>query len=301
MIKRTVLALVALALVTGGILAWKYRWGTLESVPGIELAELPVPIMSYAEYQGTEHEEPYVVRLREGDGELLYYGARHTQDPENPQVVEIQRLWEEFDPTIALAESRLGFFIGPLGPGVEQFGEAGAVFALARRDDVPVYTLEAPLEMEMREVLKRHPAERVALFYVLRGSIGRGSAEAVESEAAQLVEKRTRWPGLEGSLRGVAHIDSIWARDFPDLPDWRELPARYTWPGHHDTYLNEISTDVNQFRDRYMVALLTSLLERGERTFAVVGSSHVVMQEPALRAMTASSDMSGRARSLGRE
>jgi hypothetical protein len=35
-----------------------------------------------------------------------------------------------------------------------------------------------------------------------------------------------------------------------------------------------------------MVALLTSLLERGERVFAVVGSSHVVMQEPALRAMT---------------
>jgi hypothetical protein len=32
-----------------------------------------------------------------------------------------------------------------------------------------------------------------------------------------------------------------------------------------------------------MVALITTLLGGGERVFAVVGSSHVVMQEPALR------------------
>lgn len=285
MVKRTGLAFISLLLVTAGVLAWKYRWRSLEPVPGIELAGLPVPILSYAAYQQLDHHEPYIVRLGSGQGELLYYGARHTQNPENPQVLELQRVWHEFDPTIALAESRLGFFVGPLSAGVKQFGEAGAVFALARREGVPVYTLEPPLALEMREVLKRWPAERVALFYVLRGAVGEGSAEAVEKEAAQLARKRTRWPGLEGALRDVDHIDAIWRRDFPGLPDWRELPARYTWPGHRDTYLNEIATDVNRFRDRYMVSLLTTLVQRGERVLAVVGSSHVVMQEPALRAL----------------
>jgi hypothetical protein len=36
-----------------------------------------------------------------------------------------------------------------------------------------------------------------------------------------------------------------------------------------------------------MVAVIASLVARGERVFAVIGSSHVVMQEPALRQIMA--------------
>ncbi|HUF10729.1 MAG TPA: TraB/GumN family protein [Rhodothermales bacterium] len=40
---------------------------------------------------------------------------------------------------------------------------------------------------------------------------------------------------------------------------------------------------MNRVRDEYMVAAIRSFVARGERVFAVVGASHVVMQEPALR------------------
>lgn len=280
---RLGLALLAVVLILG-VLAWTFRWHRLDSVPGVTMSALPVPILSYGDLaeQGNER---VTVRLRRGTGELLYIGTHHTRDPDDPQVEEIRRSWNTFRPTVALVESRLGFYVGGLKLGVGMFGEAGAVLALGRGHDVPVYTLEAPLDDEMRAVLTTWRADRVAMFYVLRGSLSRGRAEDREREAAQLIPTRTRWPGLEGSLRDVAHLDSLYRSELPELPDWRVAGGTILWPGRTESYLNEIATTVNRFRDEYMVNLLRELLDRGDRVFAVVGNSHVVMQEPALHAM----------------
>ena len=39
-----------------------------------------------------------------------------------------------------------------------------------------------------------------------------------------------------------------------------------------------------EFRDQHMVKLLIDEVKKGKRVFAVVGGSHVVMQESALKA-----------------
>lgn len=280
--RIAVAAVCALAAVAA--LGWRYRWRTLEPVPDVAPLAAPAPILTYEQYHRIEHGHPYILRFRSPRGELLYVGTRHTRSPDDPQIARIRQLWDEFAPTVALAEPRLGLFVGGLGPGVKQFGEAGAVWALARSDDVPVYTLEAPLDIEMRAVLAKWPPPQAAAYYVLRASLGRDDPDAVAREAKQLIEKRTRWPGLEGAL-DPARLDSLMRAEFPDADDWRVLPASVTWPGRSDTFLNEVSTTVNRFRDEHMVAVLATLLDRGERVFAVVGSSHAVMQEPALRAL----------------
>ncbi len=281
--RRIALILLAILLIAS-VLGWRYRWYTLESVPGVTMAPLPVPVLSYADLNELGNERK-TIRLERGAGALLYIGTHHTRDPDDPQVKEIVRLWDEFQPTVALAESRLGFYVGGLRKGVGMFGEAGAVFALARAAGVPVYTLEAPLEMEMRAVLSTWRADRVAMFYVLRGAVNRGSPDAREREAANLIRKRTRWPGLEGSLSDVAALDSLYRAELPHLPDWRTADGTVVWPGRTTSYLNEIATGVNRFRDEYMLNLFRDQLDEGKRIFAVVGTSHVIMQEPALRAL----------------
>jgi hypothetical protein len=147
-----------------------------------------------------------------------------------------------------------------------------------------VYTLEAPLDVEMAAILREWPAPRVAAYYVLRASLEKGDADRVGKEAAHLAEKRTRWPGLEGSL-DYPRLDSLMRAEFPDVADWRTLPGSVTWPGSSEIFLTEVSTTVNRFRDGHMISALATLLRRGERVFAVVGASHVVMQEPALRSL----------------
>lgn len=87
---------------------------------------------------------------------------------------------------------------------------------------------------------------------IVAASPGRGDADAAGRETAHLVVKRTRWPGLERSL------------DYPalGLANARGVP-----------------------REEHMISTLATVLLRGERVFAEVGASHVVMQEPALRSL----------------
>jgi hypothetical protein len=274
----------AAVLITLFAIGWRYRWHRLDPLPDTRIEPLPVSVMPYHELAATGNPR-LTVRLERGTGKLLYIGTHHTTDPDDPQIEEIIRLWEEFEPTLALVEGRLGFYVGGLSGGVAMFGEAGAVFALARADDVPVYTLEPTLKSELRAVLTEWRPDRVAMFYVLRGALSRGNPAARQREAAQLVRKRTGWPGLGGSLRNLAELDSLYRAELTHLPDWRTADGAIVWPGRSTSYLNEISTTVNRFRDEYMLNLLREQLDEGERIFAVVGTSHVIMQEPVLRAL----------------
>jgi hypothetical protein len=254
---------------------------TLEGV-GDVTQRTGADVMTYAEYNAMEHAEPYVLQLEDGSGALLYFGARHTTRPDDPQIDSIRRAWQAFRPTVALVETRRGWR-GSLEGGVRQFGESAAAVALARAQGIPVFTLDAPIELEIASVLEQWTREQVTMFYVLRSYTARAPANRSDGQARELLSERGRWPGLDGALTTVAAMDSIWSRDFPDLPDWRGLPWQATWPNRADTWLNRLSADVNRSRDQHMIALITTLVERGERVFAVVGSSHVVMQEEALR------------------
>jgi len=66
----------------------------------------PAAIMSWAEYQTRRRsvQWPYILQFDPPRGSLLYYGARHTNAPADPQVQEIERLWTALKPTIAFNE-----------------------------------------------------------------------------------------------------------------------------------------------------------------------------------------------------
>ena len=52
------------------------------------------------------------------------------------------------------------------------------------------------------------------------------------------------------------------------------------------TLFNDMSRMSSEYRDRYMIEMLQRHLRARERVFAVVGGTHVVMQEPALNPAT---------------
>jgi hypothetical protein len=228
------------------------------------------------------HARPYILDIPSGGGELLIYGAEHTRDPSDPQIQDIRERWAEFHPSVALVEGRMGF-LPPFGVDpVERFGESGAVYALARAAQVPLYTWELPLEREISAGLELQSRERVALFFVLRpyfGQVRFGRPSDPESSVESSRKKRTRWPGLEDSLADVAAIDALWKQDFPALPDWRDTSDRERLPG----YLGDIAARLNARRDEHFARTLIDLVGRGQRVFAVAGSSHPVRLEPALR------------------
>jgi len=248
--------------------------------------ELVVPLLTSEEY-GTlvdTHPRPYIVEIETQDGgALLFYGSEHTQNPYDPQIVDIQTRWNAFQPTVALVESRLGFFIQGFQNPIKEYGEMGWAFSLARKDKVIAYTWEAPREREIQYALKEYSKEQVALFYILRPYFSNfrfGKPDDPDAVAEGYIRERSDYPGIENTISSVEQIDAIWQRDFPDETDWRDTSDQFGLPG----YLEDIAVRTNEARDEHFARVIIDMVQKGERVFAIAGSSHAVKLEPALRA-----------------
>lgn len=287
-VKRVAgIGLVAVVLLATSLALYTWlHWSPAGAVyPARQVAhiELPHRLRNGAEHDAARSRNggnPYLLSIdTENAGALLYYGASHTRDPAHPQIADITSRWAAFKPTVALYEGRRrGFFYGALIEPFAGLPEPALVHKLARRDAIPLYTLEPAYADEVADLLRSFSAEQIALYFFLRVYTSEAGGVADEALALDLLRKRTDVEGLRGSLATLADVDSLWRRDFSDQADWRVLQGE---PG----YLADISEASRRIRGEHMARLLIDLVERGERVFAVVGSGHVIRQEWNLRAV----------------
>jgi hypothetical protein len=245
--------------------------------------DLPVPILTADQYAelSDRHARPYIVRIESDRAHLVLYGATHTKDPDDPQLAQLRELVAQFKPTVLLVEGRLGMQVRWLSDPLKKFGESGFVFALARTQGIRIHTWEPSVDQEVAQVLKGHPKERAALFYILRpyfSGLRHGRHKDPEAFVEDSRQKRTQWPGLEKTFASVAEIDTVWKRDFAGKPDWRDTSDEFGLPG----YLHEVWKSSNAARDEHFARVILDLLGKGERVLAVCGSSHAVKLEPAI-------------------
>lgn len=278
---------VGLLIVWGLIVVWGllFAWRRLPTYLPERPIELPQPVMNNAAYEAiiSTHLRPYIVEITAvNQGAVIIYGAEHTRDPLDPQIEDIQTRWDNFQPTVALVESQLGILFPVLMDPVETFSEAGALYALARRDDVVTYSWEPPLEVEMAALLAQpFTQEQIALYVILTPYFSNrrfGLPDDPEGMVREAVRKRSDWPGIEDVFADVEAVDAAWQTYFPDGPEWRDVSDEFGLPG----FLAEI--DGNLARDDHFIRVVIDLVEQGERVFAVAGSSHAVKLDEALQA-----------------
>jgi hypothetical protein len=214
-------------------------------------------------------------------GELIFFGALHSKDPQHPQVATLRGVWHEFKPTVALVEGRMSFFVGTATQGIGVFGEGAAVYALAEADGVPLYTLEPPLDVEIAALEECGDRTQVAMFRVLSGYMSaRRGGPVSDFKIRRLLAKRAG--PITDAFPDIAAFDEYFASQFPDRPTWRDLPEEAMWPGRDDTLLHRMATRSNVERNRHFVHVMLDLVNQGERVLAIAGRSHTVIMEPVL-------------------
>lgn len=214
-------------------------------------------------------------------GELLFFGALHSKDPNHPQIHTLRRVWEEFKPTVALVEGRMGFFVGTASQGIGVFGEGAAVYSLAEDAGIPLYTLEPPLEVEIAALEECGDRTQAAMFRVLSGYLSARRGGPVSDFKIKRLLTRRAGP-LTDTFPTIAAFDAYFAAQFPSQPAWRDLPEDAMWPGDSDTLLHRMATRSNLARDEHFVRTMLDLVNRGERVLAIAGRSHTIMLEPVL-------------------
>ncbi|PAP75989.1 S41 family peptidase [Rubrivirga marina] len=237
----------------------------------------------------------FSLHLGTAAGVLHMVGARHSDDPADPQVAAIEAAWTAFRPTVAFYEGPERPLAATADETIRQTGESGLVRWMAARDGVEVRRLEPAPGPEFGAVAAAVGAEPAALFFVLR-------------EAARLRDRKdTTGPALDEPIAELlrraaplglplADLDALraaYARHFSDVPgspaDWRDVPGAWFDPGADDTqtggqFMAEANRASSTFRDRHMARALAEAVP-GERVFAVVGRDHVPAQAPALRCL----------------
>lgn len=277
---------ILLLIVAGlGVYTWLHLSPAGAVYPASQVAHIALPhrLRTSAEHDAARSRNggnPYILQIdTEEAGALLYYGASHTSDPAHPQIADITARWDAFGPTVALYEGRSRNFV--YGALIEPFAglpEPALVHKLARRDEVPLYSLEPAYADEVAALRASFAAEQIALYFFMRVYASEAGGVADETLARDLLGKRTEVEGLRGALITLADVDSLWQHDFPDEDDWRvqQSEPRYG-------YLAEISDASRRIRGEHMARMLIDLVQQGERVFAVVGSGHVIRQEWNLR------------------
>lgn len=231
--------------------------------------------------------EPYVLCLPEGGPQLVYYGVVHTNDVRDSQISDIERRWNDLKPELALTEWNMWPVTKSAEEAVTEFGEQGFVRHLAERDGVAIDRIDPTRAEQLRYLLKFHQASRIKVYYLLLYATLRRTRKNTlinDSEANDLLRGLTASHSFyRGAPRNVAEAEEIIRRHYPDLADWRRCPASVFHPTAPRSFAADIHVTLNDYRDRMMLRTLTRALKKGKRIFAVVGRSHVVAQEKALR------------------
>jgi len=222
---------------------------------------------------------PIVLAIDEPGAAVRYVGALHTSDADHPQLAEVERVFESFEPTIVLLEGRARLFDWPLR-FANGHSEVAFTYALARSRGLPCFSLEPPYDHEVAALLDRWPADHIACYFIARGFIADGGPQSDDPESvlAPLIAKRTDADGLRGVIASVAQFDEAWMRITGDGPDWRTA-------GSLDAIqpFGDIGNDSRELRGEHMVRAIATLARSGERVMAVVGASHTIRHEPTLR------------------
>jgi len=110
--------------------------------------------MSWEEYarHSDMYRWPYILNIYTSHGGLFYFGVSHSHDPQNEQFSEIEALWKQFHPEIALNEGNTPNVDNKTrNEAIQDGGDPGLVSYLAAHDNVKVESMDPPLAEEVAE------------------------------------------------------------------------------------------------------------------------------------------------------
>lgn len=288
--KRTIQVSVLLGLTALLLIQCNVLWLPPKKYQPKEHILLEPPVMTLEEYTATglidTHPRPYIFIIENArtKGAVMAFGAEHTFDPAHQQFPVMKENWEKFSPTIAMVEGNLDLILTWFFDPVKASGEGGYTQKMAKAKGIKLYSWEPGRDAEIDHVLKHFDPKHVSFFYCLRpyhNKWGNFSKTEQDKKMQSLIAKRTNYKTLKGVITSVEQFDSLWKADHPNEVSWRNYKhPQNGWP---KGILEEIAEATNSVRDENMCRSIIELVNKGERVFISMGSSHAPRIERTLK------------------
>ena len=184
----------------------------------------PTRIMSWQEYSRLHPVWPYVVRINSPRTKLVYYGVSHTYSPDDPQLIEIEKLWAEFHPELAFNEGGNPPIEKSRNEAVKKYGEPGMIRFLANRDQVPVTSIDPSRAEIVAFLRKSFSPEQIKLYFVLQAvaqTVQNHPDEPLEEEVRRVLTIFNDTPGLNVTPASIVELETSYRRTFPNGGDYK--------------------------------------------------------------------------------
>lgn len=258
----------------------------------ITVPTLSQNIMSFKEYQTIDHKEPYIYQVQLNNGKLLYFGSRHSFDPDDQQMDTLAYLFHKFQPEVVFTEAYPEKFDYSLSKqeAIRAYGEFGLIWKLSDKQNIPIHTIE-PARVKEIEYLKHQGwSDAQLIIYFTLKQIAQSQGQQHSLDFAVLIPRYLASLKQRFDLNGPLTLETF--EKFvqlllPEVKNWQSIPQQFFYPGpqNPEYFTNKISTDSNNFRDKHHIVVITEAVKKGRQVFVMAGSAHSVMQEPALRSI----------------
>ncbi len=229
---------------------------------------------------------------------LTYIGAMHTNDPDDPQLRNIESAITEAQPEIVLHEGYSWPQSNDLRDAARRYYEPGFTQALATSLGIMTGSLE-PVEAELwAEVMSKIPALDYQMYLVTRrvgswAQHGQNVSQVREQAERYIASLQSRGDAWDIHLP-IATFDSYqahFAQTWPDL-DFDQIPRDWFNPLLDGSqtgglFINEANRVESNARNVAMFRRIATLVTDGQAIVAVVGRNHVFQQAPALQCLQA--------------
>ncbi|WP_293301267.1 hypothetical protein [Pedobacter sp. UBA4863] len=240
------------------------------------------------------NKRPYIVKYKHASGgELFYFGSSHTYDPKDKILEKIDSAWLSFKPEVVLWEGgnpdRNSNLPENINEAIIQKGEPGFVRFLANKRGIKDYTLE-PSSITVIKELQRGFNDKEILVQVIltqvEQQIRKGASETALDSLVFTYLQRSKIFNFTDVPTDLSSFQKAVDEILPSLNNWKKVKLDMIAPkslkDSNINVLQKIAATSNEIRDKHMIKLLVTEVKNGKRVFAVVGASHVVIQEPAL-------------------
>jgi hypothetical protein len=242
-------------------------------------------ILTFAEYAAIRHATPYVVDVRRDGARLVLFGGSHSSDPAQPMFDQLERVCAQLAPDLALHEGTPPHPEPDREIAIRRHGEAGLVTHLAARAGIATASMDIPLAEEARLLRRELSRDEALVFLVVRqlASFNRKTArmdfDGYFGDFFAVIAPALGLPAIDWPLVEREHVRIV-GRPL----EARRVTGHETNPMRDELPTQRIAQRSNRLRDEHMLARLLAAMESHRRVLAVVGVTHAVMLEPALRA-----------------
>ena len=255
-------------------------------------------LLTDEEYQerfaGKNHPTPYVYELRSGEQMLMYFGVRHSRNPDDAQWEKLKISWEDFFRKtslrrIILLEGGKPLQLEDNWPNVvRKYGEAGVILSFSRGSGAEIAWPDLAINKEAEKLSEQFESNLVA-YYIFARSAGAwlragtmGTFDEVLMKAVVATSQRVFSAPDTVSVYAAIH-NQIFKHPLDETQ--KKVIIRASAPVYYDSIINDIARASSRFRNEHIVNEVERYWKEGYSIFLVFGSAHAVIQEAALRAM----------------